>query len=229
MESDNKRKILLAYAESFPINDLPGFTNVMSIDSKYIRVSDNALPLIGYKTHYQLFETDYYAMPCKASENAKTLEKEDQLALSQEIKIISYHHFHDDWKVFLGHKKPILHHSEVIGTLANFMDITNHHIIDISRFLLGKDNKVTQKQFSYILQSEEGVFGLTKKEQECLFYVMRGFSYAEISKILHIALTTIQTHIEHIKQKWGVETKSQLIEKGIQLSFLNFIPKSLFK
>jgi hypothetical protein len=54
MESDKKREILLAYAQSFPINDLPGFTNVMSIDSKYIRVSDNALPLIGYKTHDQL-------------------------------------------------------------------------------------------------------------------------------------------------------------------------------
>jgi DNA-binding CsgD family transcriptional regulator len=229
MGSEEKRKILLAYAENFPINDIPGYTHIMSIDSKYIRVSDNALNLIGYKSQDQLFETDYYNMPCKASENAQALESEDKLALSQEIKILSYHHFNNDWKILLGHKKPIISNNIVIGTLANFIDITHSNIVDISRFLLEEHYKVRKKQFSFIIQDSDEICGLTRKEQACLFYLMRGYSYGEIAKALSVAITTVQTHIEHIKQKLNVITKSQLIEKAIQLGLMNIIPESLFK
>ncbi len=226
MDYEEKRKILLAYAESFPINDLPGFTNIMSVDSKYIRVSGNVLPLIGYESQDQLFETDYYSMPCPASENAEIFEKEDQLALSGEIKVISYNHFNDGWKIFLGHKKPIMHDHEAIGTLANFIDITDSNLVDISRFLWEKNNKIIKKQFSFIIQPKN-IFGLTKKEQECLFYLVRGFSYKGTSKVLGNAESTIQTHTEHMKHKFKVQRKSQLIGKVIKLGFLNFIPESL--
>jgi hypothetical protein len=66
VDSEEKRRILLVYAENLPINDIPGFNHVMSTDSKYVRVSDCSLSLLGYKNQEQLFETDYYNMPCKA-------------------------------------------------------------------------------------------------------------------------------------------------------------------
>lgn len=229
MTPEKKRKLLLLYAEKFPINDLPGFTNVMSVDSKYIRVSDNALSLIGYKDQDQIFETDYADMPCQAAESAEKFKKEDQLALSQEIKILSYHHFNDNWNILLGHKKPIIQEGEAIGTLANFIDITQSNIIDLSRFLFQNNRKIKKKQFSYIIQNTSEFHGLTKKEQECLFFFIRGHTYGEISKILQIAITTVQTHIEHIKQKFNVKTRSQLIEKAVHLGFLGIIPESLFK
>jgi hypothetical protein len=139
---------------------------------------------IGYKSQDQLFETDYYNMPCKASENAQALESEDKIALSQEIKILSYHHFDNGWKILLGHKKPIISNVIVIGTLANFIDISHSNIVDISRFLLETNHEVRKKQFSLIIQDSDEICGLTRKEQACLFYLMRGYSYGEIAKAL---------------------------------------------
>lgn len=229
MDNEEKWKLLLKYAENFPINDFPGFTNIMSLDSKYIKVSDNELPIIGYKNQDQVFATDYYNMPCQACENAETMIKEDLLTLNHEIKILSYHQFDNDWMILLGHKKPIVQQNEVVGTIANFMDITHGGIIDMARFLLKNSRKITKNQFSYVIQNQENFWGLTKKEQECLFFIIRGYSYGEIAKKLAIAITTVQTHIEHIKVKFDVQTKSQLIEKAIQLGFMAIIPGSLFK
>lgn len=229
MTYDEKKKALIAYAEKFPINELPGFTNIMTIDSKHIRVSDSVLNLVGYKSHDQIFETDYYSIPCQVSENSENFEKEDQIALSEEIKVLSYHNFHDGWKILLGHKKFISRENEVIGTLANFIDVTACSIVDIGRYLLEQNKKIKKKQFSYIIRNNNEVCGLTKKEQECLFFFLRGLSYKEIAIVLNIGITTVQTHIEHIKERFDVRTRSQLIEKAVYMGFMCIVPETLFK
>jgi DNA-binding CsgD family transcriptional regulator len=226
---DEKKAALLKYAERFPINDLPGFTNIVSPDSKYIKVSDSALQLIGYKSQDQIFETTYANIPCQACENAETFEKEDKVALEREVKILSYHCF-DDWKILLGHKKPIWHNGEVIGTIANFMDVTSARLVDLGQFLLQEDHKIKRKQFSYVITENDNCFyNLTQKEQACLFYFVRGLTFKEIAYKLTISITTVHTHIEHIKQKLNVITRSQLIEKALHLGFLSVIPRSLLK
>jgi transcriptional regulator with PAS, ATPase and Fis domain len=40
---------------------------------------------------------------------------------------------------------------------------------------------------------------LTKREKECAFFLIRGYTHKEIAKELHIERSTVQNHIEHIK------------------------------
>jgi DNA-binding CsgD family transcriptional regulator len=228
MDSEEQRRTLLAYAENLPINDFPGFTHIMSTDSKYVRVSDCSLSLLGYKNQEQIFATDYYNMPCKASENAEAFEKEDILALSQEISILSYHQYNTGWKILLGHKKPIFSGNEVIGTLHNFVDMTHGHILDISRFLEKENNRFKRKQFSYIILDSNEKSNLTKRQQVCLFYLLRGYTYKEVAKVLGIGGSTVQAHIGNIKKKFNVESKSQLIEYAMHRGLMSMIPKEIF-
>lgn len=210
---DRKLSKLINYAEMFPINDIPGFTRIVSLDLKYIKVSANVLQYFNQMEENLFDQSD---IGCK-----------DPIELMNEIKMLSYNQLGAEWKTLLGHKKLIICDNEIIGTIANFIDITNNGLIDVGRLLFNKEKKLQRKKMTFLIQNRHDYHGLTKKEQECLFFLIRGCSYAEISKRLHIAITTIQTHIEHIKHKLQVGNKSQVIEKALALGFLSVIPETL--
>ncbi len=56
---------------------------------------------------------------------------------------------------------------------------------------------------------------LTQREHECLKFLVNGFSAKSIGKKLHLSPRTIESYTTSIKQKLGVRTKSELIEKLI--------------
>jgi DNA-binding NarL/FixJ family response regulator len=53
---------------------------------------------------------------------------------------------------------------------------------------------------------------LTKREQECLHYVLRGFSAKQISRKLYRSNRTIEAHINNIKIKLKCKNKAALVE-----------------
>lgn len=50
--------------------------------------------------------------------------------------------------------------------------------------------------------------GMTERECEVLFWIAEGKSNPEIGIILHIALSTVKKHLEHIFAKLGVENRT---------------------
>ena len=54
-----------------------------------------------------------------------------------------------------------------------------------------------------------GVFGLTRREGEVLYWVARGKSNAEIGATLFIAPGTVKKHLDHIYSKLGVRTRTE--------------------
>ncbi len=51
---------------------------------------------------------------------------------------------------------------------------------------------------------------LTKKEKECIRWMIHGKSAGEIALILNVSVSTIVTHIENIKQKFQCYKQFQL-------------------
>jgi DNA-binding CsgD family transcriptional regulator len=56
---------------------------------------------------------------------------------------------------------------------------------------------------------------LTKRESQCLHYLARGKTMKMIGKILDISPRTVGHYLENLKAKFGVTSKSDLIEKTI--------------
>jgi DNA-binding NarL/FixJ family response regulator len=54
---------------------------------------------------------------------------------------------------------------------------------------------------------------LTKREEEILSYLVKGFLYKEIAGLLFIGVETVRTHIRHIYEKLQVRTRSEAIVK----------------
>ena len=68
---------------------------------------------------------------------------------------------------------------------------------------------------------------LTVREAECLYYITNGCSAPKAGEILNRSPRTIEATITKLKAKFSCDSKTQLIEKSIQIGFMNIIPKSL--
>ena len=53
----------------------------------------------------------------------------------------------------------------------------------------------------------------TVRQKECVSHMVRGRTYKEIAKILNISPRTVETHIEHIKDKLGCYSRADIINK----------------
>ena len=75
--------------------------------------------------------------------------------------------------------------------------------------------KVVQS-FQHPLPSSGNASGLTKREEEILDYLMKGYFYKEIAGELFISTETVRTHIRNIYEKLQVRTRSEAILKYLR-------------
>lgn len=61
---------------------------------------------------------------------------------------------------------------------------------------------------------------LTYRQQECLFYLVKGMTIKQIASELTLSPRTIEHHIESIKNKLQCHSRSELIAKALQQSFI---------
>ncbi len=60
--------------------------------------------------------------------------------------------------------------------------------------------------------SNHGIKGFTSREQECLKLIAQGFTMKNTARQLAISHRTVEQHLRNIKDKFGVNTKNQLVE-----------------
>jgi DNA-binding NarL/FixJ family response regulator len=71
------------------------------------------------------------------------------------------------------------------------------------------------------LLNDDAVVALTKREQEVLEYIARGFSYAEIARLQGITVHTVQTYIKKLYGKLAVHSRSEAVYEANRLGLLN--------
>ncbi|NJL45363.1 MAG: helix-turn-helix transcriptional regulator [Leptolyngbyaceae cyanobacterium SM2_3_12] len=67
--------------------------------------------------------------------------------------------------------------------------------------------------------------GLTPREAEVLFWIMEGKTNAEIASLLHLSISTVRKHLEHIYLKLEVQTRAAAVVaafKGLGLLSLDW-------
>jgi DNA-binding CsgD family transcriptional regulator len=60
-------------------------------------------------------------------------------------------------------------------------------------------------------------FHLSKRQQECLLLIVKGKTAKQIAKALGLSHRTVEEYLNNIKSKMRVATKSEMIEKSIDL------------
>ena len=77
------------------------------------------------------------------------------------------------------------------------------------------------------LKSTYDNFGLSPRESETVFYMIRAKTSKEIGLRLDIRCNTVQKYQEEIKHKMNSQTRSQIIEKAINSGAALVLLKSL--
>ena len=65
-----------------------------------------------------------------------------------------------------------------------------------------------------------GQVTLTNREAEILNLIARGYTYEEVSKLLSVSLSTVQTHIKSTYGKLAVKSRSEAVYEANKLGLL---------
>jgi PAS domain S-box-containing protein len=215
------------------IND---YVSILDKESNFIKVNHNQTKIMGYSSNFEILGKSYYQFKGISSSIAeKFIDQDKQVFKKNEpLHYLSYQQYSDGkWHLLLGDKNCILDDAgQVIGIFSQAKDMTDNRLIDFSRFMFNTHKKYTTKGtksgFDCIITREDKVYGLSKKEMVVLFYFLRGKTAREIADIIFRSEKTIHFHLEAIKSKFGVASKSDLIEKAIHDGFMNIIPDEVF-
>lgn len=71
------------------------------------------------------------------------------------------------------------------------------------------------------LKKSDNSYGLTKRENEILTFLVDGKTANEIGKITFTSPQTVQTHIKNIYHKLHVNTRSGLVSKALKEGLVN--------
>ncbi len=101
---------------------------------------------------------------------------------------------------------------------VNLLSSTNQVYVPKKRVLR---NPLSESEDQDILAAFHGYFvneppckntmRLTPREKECLQFLLGGFNAKKIAQSLQVSSRTIETHIENLKQKFGVRKKKEIL------------------
>ncbi|MFI4919072.1 MAG: LuxR C-terminal-related transcriptional regulator [Legionellales bacterium] len=203
-------------------------------NSVYMEANKACTDLFGFSNRNDVGGMTDAEIPCKISECAHLFQKQDMQVINtgMSLKILEIHPcIKDEWKIMLNTKNPLYDDkNNIYGTFAYCLDLT-HSMGEIIRLLSKVEmgsyapNKI--KQNSYIFSDTPLDITLTKRQMDCLFYLLRGKSIREIAAILNKSPRTVENYHEQLKIKFSCQTKSELIELTMNKGYLNILPPHL--
>jgi len=87
----------------------------------------------------------------------------------------------------------------------------------------------TNEQYPYPITQHmvKQCFGLTFREAIALYYVVRGCTLTTSADEIYRSWRTVESSIQSVKEKWGCDTKEEVIIQAHNNGFVYFIPESL--
>jgi DNA-binding NarL/FixJ family response regulator len=177
-------------------------------DNEFTNVAE-ALKLLSNGISPDVILTDINLPGMNGIEGIKEIK-----SIVKEVEIIVLTVFDDNEKIFdaicNGANGYLLKNSspeEILGAIKTVMD-------GGSSINAGLARKVFSI-FSSIKQTEN-TYGLTKRENEILNYLVDGKTANEIAKITFTSPQTVQTHVKNIYNKLQVNTRSGLVSKALK-------------
>ncbi len=216
------------------LDALPGNIFIKDTQSRYLYANQAHSQLVGFDNFHSLLDaggTDYDS-PNEAALLADRMIAEDQrvMANNAALKFLKgYRDKNANWHILLGEKKPFHNtHGGIQGVSSNCQNVTDNPLMNFAT-IIGNDEKRFGRcaGFCYYIAHKSAVFNLSKRQTECLYYLVRGFTAPEIATRLGLSKRTVESHLDETKHKLACNSKSELIAKAIYQGFLSILPPSV--
>ncbi|TDR77946.1 helix-turn-helix transcriptional regulator [Paludibacterium purpuratum] len=221
------------------INTLPGFVVCKDSQSTYLYANQRDAELIGLRHQEEAIGMSDLDLPCGAVESAHLFRAQDREVIrsGQTLRVLDIHRYADNtWHSFLAHKMPLRDQAQnIVGVIGQMHEIKTRELLALGVLLnkiaysakAGIDPLATST--SYIIGSPGHGPKLTQRQEEIMFLLLRGKSARLIGRALGISTRTVEWHLCMLKEKFAVLSKSELIDKAIELGYLHNIPPGLCK
>lgn len=218
------------------LSAVPGYIVWKNIHSKIICANQFATSKLGFESFQQITDKTPLNLNCRFSEVGESLIASDQFTMLRDKQInivVSAYMFGDQWGFYLGQQKPLKNkENEIIGTSVHCLEMTSSNVVNqFSRLFIEDQKKGIPKINQGIFRSVENSTGwnLSPRQEECLFWLLRGKSTKEIASLLKVSKRTCEHYIEIIKEKSNTSSKSELIDTSLGKGFASNLPKHWLK
>lgn len=209
------------------ITHLPGYVFWKDKDSRFLGCNQNFAMSAGFEHENQIVGMSDEELPWEADEVSKYLTDDHSVMTSGTplLRIEETQTFGSTFKI-VTNKYPLYNFDgDCIGLLGVLGYKQNHS--QVYHFLNQVDERINNTLFNlgdkkkYLLRGEFGCVELSKREAECMFCLVKGYTAKEVAKELYISNRTVETHINNVKGKLGVLSKSQLIQCLLKSNLLS--------
>lgn len=175
------------------IDSLPIAVFSKDMDGSYITVNEYQAKIAGFKNEKNMLgKGDYDA---SWFNDAAVVREGDELAIRKKGPIMLEEHLVlDDGNraILLVNKAPLLNDKGgLIGVIGTSVDVTEQR----------KSSALNPKPPFVSIEQDSSKMYLSKKEIECVNWMIKGKSSSEMAIILGISKRTIETHMNSIKRK----------------------------
>lgn len=205
------------------INSIPGAVGLKDINSTYIAGNTKLANYMGYKKPGDIVGLTDADVRCEMRELAHEFVAQDKQVIERgescHLDIGRYPN--GDLKLHFSTKKPLLSNGDIKGTVFTCVELKSK----LFSCLYNEYLSINGPGF-YAIGGQYHSYNLTRRESECLFYLIRGFTVSQIADRLHRSIRTIEKHVCHLKDKLSCQSRAELTEKSIHLGFVFNIPLS---
>jgi len=180
---------------------------IKNIDGKYLSCNEVLAKKLKLKGSKDIVGMTDYDLPILYKE-AQALRAGD-LKVIKTKKSMKFNYFvtiNDYYFSFYTFKAPFF---DASGHIVGIYGIDNY---------LHTENSKPLKKMIYAKQNE--TIKLTMRQQDCLFYLVRGMTIKEIARILNLAPRTVEHHLEALKIKFDCNTRSALVTHALKLPII---------
>ncbi|TDR81492.1 helix-turn-helix transcriptional regulator [Paludibacterium purpuratum] len=221
------------------IDTLPNYCVAKDLQSNYLYANQQAANLVGLRYKEEAVGMTDLDLPCGAVESAHLFRAQDRevIRTGQPVRILDIHCYGgSQWRSLLLCKVPLRDPAQnIVGTIGHGQELDNRELVALGA-LLGKiayspmsGNYLLTSRTSYIIGSPTHGPKLSQRQEEILFLLLRGRSARLIGRALGIAIRTVEWHLVILKEKFAALSKSELIDKAIELGYLHNLPPGLSK
>lgn len=193
------------------LSQLPGYVFWKDLDSNYIGANDGFTKLAGLKKR-PIDGLNDFDLPW--AELANKYRADDQIALKSD-RLVSLECVNTAKGGLIGvvEKRPIVEGNEVVGVAC--------HLLPKGMNQKKPSIPISKKTIKHAFE------GMTLREAQVLYYIIRGDSMRMAASKLSISPKTVESHIENAKFKFQAKTKAELTNQLINSGFLSCVPEGL--
>lgn len=211
------------------INQLPGYIGWKDCDSNHLGCNTNLAKILNFKKTTDIIGLHDRDIPSYSEETSTFHAHNDKLVLAgKTIKALHKPSSPYKGEVFYFIKKPLLNaENKICGLIYHCQefDLTDTIFHQVKMNLA---YEISSANYYYI-NPIQNHFNLSQRELECLFLTLREKNAREISLVMEVSKRTVESYLENIKNKFGSNTKTNLIITAVTNGYLNYLPSRFIK